>query len=139
LHGVLGKYGSVISIERWVNFFYKKKFDRIFFLNIIDMFYILREKMTKKEYVLKVLEKVKGYWDRAEKIGQYISTHDDEGYLNYLYEKCVVAVDMAIQAKNEDKIKELWNILDKIHEQEAISKKADEEDITKLDQLLENL
>ena len=95
--------------------------------------------MTKKEYVIKVLEKVKKYRDKAETIQKYLSTHEDEEYLSYIYEKCVKAINIAVKTKNENKIKELWSILNEIHEKEAISKKADEDDVVKLDKLLESL
>jgi len=95
--------------------------------------------MTKKDYVLKVLEKVKSYWDKADTIKEYITTHDDEEYINYMYDKCVSAVESAVKTKAADKIKQLGSILSDIHEKEAVSKKADEEDIAKLDQLLASL
>lgn len=95
--------------------------------------------MTKKDYVLKVLEKVKDYRDKAEIITKYILTHDDEWYVNYMYDKCVSAVESAVKTKDENKIQQLGKFLDQVHEKEAISKKADEEDIAKLDQLLLSL
>jgi len=103
------------------------------------VFIIIYVMMTKKEYVLKVLEKVKWYRDKAETILQYISMHDDEGYIDYMYNKCVNAVDVAVHTKNEDKIKELWSILNNIHEKEIVSRKVDGDDIEKLDKLFESL
>ena len=95
--------------------------------------------MTKKDYVLKVLEKVKDYRDKAETIKNYITTHDDEEYINYMYDKCVNAVELTVKTKDSNKIQQLGKFLDQVHEKEAISKKADEEDIAKLDQLLESM
>jgi hypothetical protein len=95
--------------------------------------------MTKKEYVLKVLEKVKEYRDKAEMIKTYLMTHDDEEYVNYMYDKCVNAVEVAVKTKDANKVQKLGKLLDEIHQKEAVSKKADEEDINKLDELLSSL
>lgn len=61
--------------------------------------------MTKKEYVLKVLDKVKEYRDKADMIKQYLLTHNDEVYINYMYEKCVNAIDITIKNKTKTKDK----------------------------------
>jgi hypothetical protein len=95
--------------------------------------------MTKKEYIIKVLEKVTGYWDKAIIIKEYIATHDDEQYINYLYENFVIAVEKTTKEQNNNKIKLLSNYIADLHEKEVLSKQADEEDIVKLDNLLSTL
>ncbi|MDD3262748.1 MAG: hypothetical protein PHR61_02785 [Candidatus Absconditabacteria bacterium] len=92
--------------------------------------------MTKKEYVLKVLDKVKGYWAKEPMIRTYIDTHDDEKYINYLYDKFVVAVKNTLKKQETEKLQALTKNLDILKSKESDSYLADEEDLKKLDELL---
>lgn len=95
--------------------------------------------MTKKDYVLKLLDKVAGSWSQAEAVKNYLSLHDDQSYIDYLYEKFVEAVDQTLHDQWQDKIKSLVSFLENIKQQELVDRQADEADLQKLDQLLQTL
>ncbi len=95
--------------------------------------------MTKKEYVIKVLDKVKWYWQKEPMIRAYIDTHDDQKYINYLYDKFVVAVKNTLKKQEAEKLQALTNNLDILKSKESDSYLADEEDLKKLDELLLNM
>jgi len=93
--------------------------------------------MSKKEYVLKVLDKVKWLWPKEQEVRDYL-LHDEE-YVNYLYDQFVQAVDSILKDRVNDKTLSLTKYLDDVKVKEALSKQADQEDLDKLDQLLATL
>lgn len=93
--------------------------------------------MTKKEYVLKVLDKVIPYWEEAkyikENILSWIATNE---YMDDIYQKCVAAVNIVLQHQSENKSQQLSQYLQSLQQQEKLSQHADQEDIKKLEELL---
>jgi len=69
-------------------------------------------------------------------IRTYIDTHDDEKYINYLYDKFVVAVKNTLKKQETEKLQSLTKNLDILKSKESDSYLADEEDLKKLDELL---
>lgn len=95
--------------------------------------------MSKKEYVLKILDKLQWYRAKEKPIREYLLANDDEEYVNYLYDQFVQAVDSTLKDTFNNKAKSLAQYLDDVKIKESVSRKADEEDLKKLDQLLNSL
>ena len=95
--------------------------------------------MTKKEYVLKVLDKVMGSWSQAKMVQEYVLSHEDLNYIDYLYNKFVEAVNSTLQEQWQDKINSFISHLEDIKQEELISKQADENDLKNLEQVLASL
>lgn len=93
--------------------------------------------MTKKEYILRVLDKSLPYWQGAASIKeQILSETVSDDYIEETYQKCVKAVDITLQQQNEDKAQQLWQYLESLHEKEKFSQEADQKDIENLEKLL---
>jgi len=60
--------------------------------------------MTKKEYVLKFLDKVKGRRQKEPIIRDYLSKNDDEEYTEYLYKEFTKIVNDIVAKKEEKKM-----------------------------------
>lgn len=96
--------------------------------------------MSKKEYILAVLQKVSGIRWPADNIKQLLE--DDkltDTYIDYLYEECVEAVDDALDVDKETQQQIILDKLKFIKDAEIIEKKADAEDIENLEKLIENI
>lgn len=96
--------------------------------------------MTKKEYILKVLDRVIPYWEWAisikEKILSWIATDE---YIEDMYQKCVKSVDITLKQQDMEKMKSLSSYLKNLQQEEFISHQADEEDIKNLENLLNTI
>lgn len=95
--------------------------------------------MTKKDYVFKVLDKVMWKRSKAAQIKKYLTNNVDDAYVDYLYDQFVDAVNETLKSEWEDKIKNLAQILDKVHQEEAESRKVDEQDIANLENLINTI
>ncbi len=99
--------------------------------------YIVCFEMTKKEYILRVLDKSLPYWQWAafikEKILSEIVTPE---YIEETYQKCVKAVDITLQQQNQSNAQQLSQYLASLHEKEKVSQEADQRDIENLEKLL---
>lgn len=95
--------------------------------------------MKKKEYILRVLNKVLPYWKEASFIQEKIlvpTVKDD--YIENIYQKCVKAVDFTLHQQSEHKVQQLWQYLESLQAQERVSQEADQKDIENLENLLHN-
>jgi len=96
--------------------------------------------MTKKEYILKVLDKVIPYWEWAVSIKEKVlDPNVTDDYIQEVYQKCVKAVHSTFLYQKEKKVNQLANYLEYLHQQELDSQKADKEDIDKLDEMLKDM
>ena len=95
--------------------------------------------MTKKEYILKVLDKVQWHWDNESEIRKYITTHDDTAYIEYLYQEFKTVVNALSQQIGKKDITNLLWLLDTIHIKETLSKQAETKDLTDLETLIKTI
>lgn len=95
--------------------------------------------MTKKEYVLKVLDRVLPYWKEASSIKDRILSWATQEYIEDMYQKCVKAVDITLEQQHTENAEKLGNYLQSLQEQEKLSQEADAQDIKKLEVLLSTL
>lgn len=101
--------------------------------------YIVCFEMTKKEYVIKVLDKVIPYWKEASSIKDKILSWATQEYIEDMYQKCVKAVDVTLDNQQTESAQKLGNYLQTLQQQEQLSQQADEQDIKKLEVLLATL
>lgn len=96
--------------------------------------------MNKKEYILKVLAKVHGIREPAEEIIKEIEADNlTDSYIDYLYNQCVQAVKKTILEEQWDQQNILLNQIKSIKDLEKKQKMADDEDITSLDALINQI
>lgn len=95
--------------------------------------------MTKKEYVFKFLDKVKGHWDKEPIIRDYLSKNDDMEYTEYLYKEFTGIVNEIITAKEEKKMWWVLRYLDNVRKHEREIQKAEEKDLENLEELINHL
>lgn len=95
--------------------------------------------MTKKEYVFKFLDKVKGHWDKEPIIRDYLSKNDDMEYTEYLYKEFTGIVNEIITAKEEKKMWWLLWALERVKKQEAAIQAAEKLDLENLEELINHL
>lgn len=95
--------------------------------------------MTKKEYILKVLDIVKGHRDKEAKIRKYITENDDNNYIEYLYKKFRTVIHTIHTQKWQKEISWFVDMMNDIKEKEKIDRKAEQEDINKLENLIDSL
>jgi len=95
--------------------------------------------MTKKEYVFKVLDKVKWHWDKEPSVREYLNNYEDETYINYLYDKFTKAVDVTLEKQSQEKSELMSDYLDQLKIKESEIQQSDNEDLKKLDELLVNM
>lgn len=96
--------------------------------------------MSKKEYILSVLEKVSGLWEPANNIKELLLQDQlTDTYIDYLYEECVHAVDNALESQNEDQQQAIIARLQNIKISETKQNEADQQDIEKLEDLISNM
>ena len=92
--------------------------------------------MTKKSYILQVLEKLQGHRSKAEEVTSYLLAYDDPEYIDYIYQELVAAVHATLQEEGQDTLKNLVGYLDVLEHKESLSKQADENDIKDLEQIM---
>ncbi len=95
--------------------------------------------MTKREYVFKVLDKVKWHWNKEQEVREYLTANDDQNYINYLYDEFVKAVDITLKSQANDKGLALMETLNQIKIKENVSKQAEQADLMRLEQLIASL
>lgn len=95
--------------------------------------------MTKKEYVFKVLDKVRWSWEKESVVRDYLTKHEDSVYVDYLYDKFTKAVKVTLENQSKEKIQSLSKHLNELKNKESESYQADHDDLTKLDDLLTNM
>lgn len=95
--------------------------------------------MTKKEYVFKFLDKVKGRREKEPIIRDYLSKNDDVEYTEYLYKEFTRIVNDIVAKKEEKKMWWLLGALEKVKKQEAVTQEADKLDLENLEKLINNL
>ncbi len=104
---------------------------------ILEYVYFYYQEMTKKEYILRVLDKSLPYWKWAAFIKEKILSETvSPEYIEETYQKCVKAVDITLQQQKQSNAQQLWQYLASLHEKERISQEADQRDIENLEKLL---
>ena len=93
--------------------------------------------MSKKEYILKVLDKLWSDRDRTEEIKrELVNDNLTDDYIDYLYEQFTKIVEEINKKQNSDTISKMKDYLNNIKDLETKSKEADAEDIKKLEDLM---
>ena len=95
--------------------------------------------MTKKDYILKVLDKVQWHRNKEADIRKYITTHDDTVYIEYLYQEFRTVVNELSQQIGKKDITNLLGLLDAIHTKETLSKQAETKDLDDLELLIKTI
>lgn len=95
--------------------------------------------MTKKEYVFKFLDKVKGHREKEPIIREYLSKNDDVEYTEYLYKEFTLIVDEIVKTKESKKMLWLLWSLERVRKQESAAQEADKLDLENLEELISHL
>lgn len=95
--------------------------------------------MTKKEYIFKVLDLVKWHRDKEEKVRKYMTENEDINYTEYLYEKFRTVIHTIHTQKWQKEISWFVDMMNNIKEKEKIDRDAEQEDINKLENLIDAL
>lgn len=95
--------------------------------------------MTKREYIFKFLDKVKGHREKEPIIRDYLEKNDDAEYTEYLYKEFTKIVNDIVDKKEEKKMWWLLGALEKVKKQESVLQEAEKEDLENLEKLINNL
>ncbi|MEI6425728.1 MAG: hypothetical protein WCO66_00065 [Candidatus Absconditabacteria bacterium] len=96
--------------------------------------------MSKKDYILAVLNKVSGLRSPADNIKQLLETDQlTDAYIEYLYEECVHAINGALQTQNKEQQNSIISKLNTIKATEIKQTEADQQDIENLEKLISTL
>ncbi len=92
--------------------------------------------MTKKEYILKVLDKVIPYRPKAFSLKQKVlSPNITQEYIEDIYQKCIRAVHTTFLHQLKIKQSTLKGNLQYLQKKELLSKELDQNDIDNFEQL----
>lgn len=95
--------------------------------------------MTKKEYIFKILNIVKWHRNKEEKIRKYMTENEDSSYTEYLYEKFRTVIHTIYTQKGQKEISWFVDMMNNIKEKEKIDRNVEQEDINKLENLIDSL
>lgn len=104
------------------------------------MFYYLMYKITKKDYLIKVFEKLEPHWSVLSNLlallrSPLCTQEDIDGMFDILQEH----IDDIQDKKRKAKAQSLIDFMKRLHEQEIISKEQDAKDIEWLIILLDKM
>jgi len=96
--------------------------------------------MSKKDYILAVLEKVSGLRGPADNI-KWLLLEDKltDAYIDYLYEECVKAINWALNVQNQEQQNAIVSKLNSLKATELKQNQADQQDIENLEKLISAL
>lgn len=96
--------------------------------------------MSKKDYILAVLEKVSTIRWPANNIKKLLEEDGlTDEYVEYLYVECVHAVNEALDEQNSDQQNTIISKLTSLKDAELKQNQADQEDIKNLEKLIANI
>lgn len=95
--------------------------------------------MTKKEYLIKALNKLKWYWPKADEILLKLQEAPNNEYIEYWYErisKTIDEVQSETDKNNQINIQDYVKKLKKLEEESIVS---DQKDLENLENLMSNM
>lgn len=96
--------------------------------------------MTKDEYIMKVLNKVKWLREPADHLISLMEQNQlTSEYKDYLYNHFTVAIHNAVVKKREEQQASFSQHIQSIHAQEEETKQAEENDVDSLENLLDTM
>ena len=96
--------------------------------------------MTKKEYILKILDAVMDYWPLAKGLKILVESNEiDQKTMDTLVDIFSATVDEVMTAQTQEKLKKSKEILEKIKTIEREHHTQDQKEIEELDTMLQTL